>query len=390
MNSIGIGLIGCGNRLTGLVKTLLKDHGEQIKVTALCDPSSDSIDTAKRDLNAGTARVYEDYNELVKASDVDWVLVGSWNCFHREHAIAAMEAGKDVFCEKPLATSFEDCMAIKEVQQRTGKRFFIGFTLRYSPHYARVQQIIQSGAIGDILSLEFNETLRFNHGGYIHQDWRRLTDNAGTHLLEKCCHDIDIINGMVGSLARKVASFGGCDFFTSKNAHHADRIGPGGEGNRPAFQGWPYSNESPFRDDKDIIDNQVAIIEYANGIRATFHTNCLAAIPERRCYILGTEGTLRADALTNRIEVQRVGWDTKPEIEEIDPAGGHGGSDPVLVEKLADCILNGTEPRTGVDEGLKSAVTCFGIDQAMDEGTVVDLLPMWEQAGIDLGEPVTA
>ena len=67
-----------------------------------------------------------------------------------------------------------------------------------------------------MISMEFNETLGFNHGGFIMGDWRRLTENSGTHLLEKCCHDIDLVNWMLESIPVKVASFGGVNFFTKK------------------------------------------------------------------------------------------------------------------------------------------------------------------------------
>lgn len=389
---VGIGLVGCGARLRGIVRRLLEEGGGRVKVVALCDPSEKSIATAREVLAAPEARVYADAAALAADPQVAWVMIGSWNRYHREHAEAALAAGKDVFCEKPLATHLEDCIALRDAWRRSGKRFFLGFTLRYSPLYRRVREIVQSGELGELISLEFNETLAFNHGGYIHQDWRRLRENAGTHLLEKCCHDFDIIDSLVQSPVRYAASFGGCDFFKPEHAHHARRIGPDADG-RPAFEGWlrhlgqreGVPESSPFRADKDIVDNQVAILQYQNGVRASFHTNCSSALPERRVYLQGTEGSLRADALAMRIEYQRIGWDTERKIIELDVKGGHGGSDAVLAGQLAQCVLHGAEPVTGIMEGLRAAVNCFGVDQALDEGRVVDLAPMWEAVGL----PVT-
>jgi len=404
MSAVGIGLIGCGLRVQGMAKRLLSVAGDKVKIVGLHDVSPKSIAQAKEKLEIPDAKVHDSVASLVNDPQIKWVMIGSWNCYHREHAVAAMEAGKDVFCEKPMATTLEDCLAIRDAQQRTGRRFFLGFTLRYSPLYRRVKEVVEAGTIGRILSLEFNETLGFNHGGYIHQNWRRLRSNAGTHLLEKCCHDIDIVDSLVKSPIRLAASFGGCDFFKPENAYHADRIGPNKDG-VPAFQNMGNASESPFRTDKDIVDNQVAIITYANGIRATFHTNCLSALPERRLYIQGTEGTLRANAVplvvkhddpaiptqsVLRMEVRRIGWETETEVTDIVVGGGHGGSDNVLIDHLAECILKGTEPITGVNEGLRSAINCFGIDQAMDEQRVVDLTPVWEQVGMPLDQPALA
>jgi predicted dehydrogenase len=275
-----------------------------------------------------------------------------------------------------------------KAQKQADLPMTVGFTLRYSPFYRTLKSLLTGGRIGRIVSMEFNETLDFNHGGYIHGDWRRLRQNAGTHLLEKCCHDVDLVNWMVDSRAARVASFGGTNFFTPENVHHQERIGTHPENGKPAFQSWPHRDNdppNPFLADKDIVDNQVAIVQYENGVRASFHTNCMAAIPERRMYICGSEGTIRADVITGTIELARVGW--QQERESIDPgaSGGHGGGDGVLAAEVAASILHGTPPTSTLTDGLRSAVTCFGIDQAHDEGRVVDMADYWRQVDAVMG-----
>jgi len=241
--------------------------------------------------------------------------------------------------------------------------------------------------VGDIISMEFNETLDFNHGGYIMGDWRRLTRNAGSHLLEKCCHDIDLANWMVGCNVSRVASFGGLDFFLPRNKKHIQRLGKNAEG-QDAYRTWQgLVNLNPFTSKKDIVDNQVALIEYSNGVRATFHTNCNAGIPERRMYILGTEGALRADVISGTIEMKRIGFNTKIENIDAGVSGGHGGGDEVLGRELADSMLKGIAPMTGLMDGLKSAIVCFAIDTAMETGHVVQLEPYWKRVRTVLGTP---
>ena len=382
---VGIGLIGAGVRLLGLVRKL-PGLGSALEITALSDPNADSVSDATANIAPGAVQ-YADYRELVNDVGVDWVMVGSWNVHHREHVVAAFEAGKHVFCEKPLATNMEDLIAIRDAHARSGKMLVMGLTLRYSPHYRAIKQIIDDGEIGRIISFEFNETLDFNHGGFIHGDWRRKTEWAGTHLLEKCCHDLDIANWLVEDLPAHVASFGGCDFFVPANKRHQDRLGPDPETGRPAFQLWRDRPESdnPFTDDKDIVDNQVAIIEYSKGVRATFHTNCVAGIPERRTYICGSEGAIRADVLTGSIELQRYGWDSQIERRDTIGGSGHGDGDEVLTEKLHDAMVCGEDPQVGVLPGLTSAITAFAIDDAMDQREVVGLAPYWRAVGISKG-----
>ncbi len=377
--TIGIGMIGCGG-MGRVVPRAVRKRTRRVVTTDLCDPEEQSLSAALEELNPD-ARIHRDYRELVRAPEVDWVLIASWNRDHRDHAVAAFEAGKDVFCQKPLATSLEDCLAIKRAWEKSGRVFFIGFVLRFAPHYRKIRRLLDRGAVGEIISLEFNETLEFNHGGFIMGDWRRLKKYAGSHLLEKCCHDIDLANWFVGSRPRRVASFGGLDFFVPKNRRHIERLGRDRK-DRPAYRSWGgMIDRNPFTSDKDIVDNQVAIIEYENNVRAAFHTNLNAGIPERRMYILGTEGALRADLLRGTIEVGRIGFRDRVKKYRLRVRGGHAGGDAVLGRVLADCMTRGGEPGVGMEDALRASVACFGIDRAMETGRVVDLGPDWERAG---------
>jgi len=380
MDTIGIGLIGTGGRLRGVLKSVLAND-ERFRVVSAYDPSADSL-AALESMLGYEVPACGHYRDVAQDPAVQYVMIGSWNCFHAEQVIATLEAGKPLFCEKPVATTFADALAMARAQQAAKLPLTIGFTLRYSPFYRALKELLAGGRIGSIVSMEFNETLDFNHGGYIHGDWRRLRANAGTHLLEKCCHDVDLVNWMLESRAARVASFGGTDFFTPENVHHQERIGPNPKTGKPAFQSWPHRDQdppNPFLADKDIIDNQVAIVQFANGVRTTFHTNCASAIPERRMYICGSEGSIRADVITGKIEIARIGWDQAIETLEPGAKGGHGGGDGILAGEVAASILHGTPPSSTLADGLQSAVTCFGIDQALDEGRVVDMADYWRQ-----------
>ncbi len=376
MKKINIGVIGCGGMGMHLVNILLAID-KRLQVCAIYDPDERSIKKALEQIKPAP-KVYDDYHELVSEPEVDWVMIASWNCCHKEQTVAAFEAGKHVFCQKPLATNLKDCKAMYDAWKKSGKMFNIGFTLRYSPHYRKIKQLLQEGIVGDIVSMEFNETLDFNHGGYIMGDWRRQRKYAGTHLLEKCCHDIDLTNWMMESRAKRVASFGGLDFFKPENEKHVERIGKNKDG-ESAYNTWPNKlvKVNPFTSDKNIVDNQVAIIDFESGARATFHTNCNAGIPERRMYILGTEGAIRADVLTGTIQTRRIGFDTQLEDVSTEASGGHGGGDDVLAAELAESMLNGVEPAVSLKEGLEASVTCFAIDDALDTGKVVDLKSYW-------------
>lgn len=382
---VRLGIIGAGSRMRGIVRRLLgtAQPGE-LQITAVYDPDTTLSETLFQDLGCRLEMARSDA-EVATHPDVDWVFIGSWNNFHASQAIMALEAGKNVFCEKPLAMTMEECLTIRDAADAARTIFAFGLVLRYSPHYQKMHEILNSGLIGKIISVEFNETLAFNHGGYIFGDWRRYHRYSGGHLLEKCCHDLDLANWLIGSLATRVASFGGKNFFTPENSGRVREIGPNREG-RPAYGEWsrfaPHLVD-PFLSGADIVDNQVIIMEYANGVRATFHTNCNAAIPERRFYILGSHGSLRADLLTGRIEACRIGWDTKIENMDAGATDNHGGGDGKMAIGLYNTLIYQQPPEASVFEGLCSAVTALAAEEARQSGTVVDVTPYWNRAGIE-------
>ena len=384
MKKVRASLIGCGGRLRTVVRVLNRAT-DQVEYAGVYDPVPESME-AMRELCGADGRVYESAEAAATDPQVDWVLVGSPNDCHAEQVIAAFRAGKHVFCEKPLATTLEDALAMKQAWQASGKRFVLGLTLRHSLLYRTMREWISAGRIGQLVSMEFNETLDFNHGGHIHSHpWRRKTARSGSHLLEKCCHDIDLAQWMAGSLPRRVASFGGRNFFVPENEYLVEKIGTPADGRIP-FKTWRVVGErvNPFASDNDVVDNQVGLVEFANQVRATFHTNCVAGIPERRMLLLGTEGAIRCDLISGRLEYRAVGFDAELESHAEYEGGGHGGGDPILGQDLAATMLHDAEPAASMNEGLISAVICFAMDEAMHSGTVVDCRERWRQAGMAL------
>lgn len=372
-----IGVIGCSRRVEELLFELHRID-ENVRISGLCDPLQERVSKFHK-LFSPKARVYGGYEDLVKSRDIEWIVVGSWNSLHARQVIAALDAGKNVFCEKPLATNFNDCLAVKNALLRSGKKLMIGFTLRYSPHYRKIRELINTGLIGKIVSLEFNETLNFNHGGHIMCCWRRRREFTGCHILEKCCHDIDVANWMVNSRVSDVASFGGLDFFKPENEHYMYDLAPNTDGHR-AYCSWPTAHgANPFTSDKDIIDNQVCILQYENGVRATFHTNINSGIPERRIYILGTEGAIRADTMTGKLEYRKIGFETKLHEVETGAVDGHAGGDAALVDYWRRMLHEDLPSLTDAKTGIESAVTCFAADEAMLKRQVINLKEYWKQ-----------
>ncbi len=372
--STQVAVIGAGSRARGVVNTLLKDSDRQVKIISVYDPDREiAVKSAK--CWEESPRICESYQAAIAVPGVEWVMVFSPNAFHKEHILAAFAAGKHVFSEKPLATTIEDCQAIYLAAQQSGKLFATGFVLRYAPLYRKAKEILASGKLGRILSVDANENIAPAHGGYIMRNWRRHTKLAGPHILEKCCHDLDLINWFCDSLPAKVASFGGRNLFTAANSGLFQKYGAG------MYNTWddPHAIASPFSDDNDLMDNQVAIAEYRNQIRVMFQATMSNAIPERRMYFSCTEGNLIVELYKSVLRYRQLGDEGETVIDF--GADGHGGGDGFIMKELFDSMTNGTLPKCSGREGLNSAVFALALDLAARTGKVIDLTPVWESLG---------
>lgn len=366
-----IGVIGCGGRIKKII-TLLKEEMPEVQIKSMFDPSEESLKIFKKEFNEEIITV-EDYTKITEDKEIEWILIGSPNYAHKEQIISSLKNKKNIFSEKPLAISFEELKEIKKEFKENGKSFLVSYPLRYSPHYKKVREIVESGKIGKIISFEFNETLTFNHGSFIMSDWRRLEKFSGGHILEKCCHDFDVANLLIKSLPIKVASFGGLNLFKEENNELMKEIKIDWED-----FGKKYS-KNPFISEKNVVDNQVLILEYQNGVRATFHTNCASTMPERRIYICGTKGTLRTDVLKGILQLKILGSSETITVIDDEFKGGHGAGDKFLVNELVKAIKDKHAFYTSLDEGIKSAAIAIGAEESRKKEIIFNFEKIWKE-----------
>ena len=376
MEKIKVAVLACGRRSRKVVGNLLNDSDRQVEIAALYDPDPAEIEYAKEMWETPDAVACASVQEAIDFPGVTWVMVFSPNAFHHDQILAAFKAGKHVFSEKPIGTTIDDCVDIYKAYKSSGRLFATGFVLRYAPIYRRVKEMLDSGKFGKLLSICAEENIPPYHGGYIMANWRRNTAVSGPHILEKCCHDLDLINWFCNSKASVVASFGGSDFYLPENDYMIRKYG------KLTFGKWrdPHAQPSPFTSDKDLMDNQVAIFEYRNHIRVQFQCTMSNPIPTRRMYFSCTEGTLELDLYGQYIRYRLLGSDEEQRIS-FKGADGHGGGDSYIMKELFHTMLTGEEPKCSGNEGLESAVVALAIDRAAKTGNVVDLEPVWTQLG---------
>lgn len=372
-----IGVIGLGQRIAHVLAAM-KEVGWSLNVAAHVDPAPVGAPIlAEAGIDAGEA--CGSVAELLARGPYDLVMIGSPNHLHLEHLNQALDAGWPVFAEKPIVrTETETETLARRLSVPGAPPLYIGLVMRSMSIVREVIARVDSGQLGEIVSIDATEHLPPEHGGYLARNWRRRQEWGGSYLLDKVCHDFDIFGRIVGARPRKVASFGGRRIFTPKRAD-APRVYSTGEA---AFAlrdaGWSGANDS-FQSDMDVTDHQLAMVEYDNQVRLTFHANSQVSLAERRWYIAGTEGTLIADLVRNQLMVRRVMDRAKP--ERIDYGGrtadSHNGADQSMARDLKATLETGAPFPVTPWDSMEAGLTVMAIDQAMAEGTMVDCAPMW-------------
>ncbi len=378
MKTYRIGVIGLGQRIAHVLAAM-QEVGWRLDLAAYVDPApvGEPILAA-----AGIAmgRPFESPQALLAAGPYDLIMLGAPNHLHFEHLNLALNAGLPVFAEKPIVRTQSESLALAHRLAAGGTPpVFIGLVMRSMPIVREVIHRVDSGELGEIVSIDATEHLPPEHGGYLARNWRRRAEWGGSYLLDKVCHDFDIFGRIAGARPAKVASFGGRRIFTAARAETAPRAYDNGEAAYALRDaGWMGANDS-FQSDMDVTDHQTAMIEYENGVRLGFHANSHVALTERRWYVAGTEGTLIADLVRNRLMVRKALDRRKPErIDYGDRTeDAHNGADQAMARDLLASLSDGAPFPVTPFDSLEAGLTVMAIDEAMASGEVLDCRPMW-------------
>ncbi|MBQ7651452.1 MAG: Gfo/Idh/MocA family oxidoreductase [Victivallales bacterium] len=367
---VRLGIIGCGGRAKGVVGNLLKPGGESLKIVAVADPDDEAIAAIPEAW--GNFERCADGVELSARPDVDVVMIFTPNAYHKQYIIAAMDNGKKVFSEKPLATTMEDCHEILKKQAETGCPLMTGLVLRYSPIYRKVKELLNSGRFGEIISISASENREAYGGGNSMSStagWRRFTEIAGPYILEKCSHDIDLFNWFIGDVPARVCGFGGLDYFVPKNQALWDELGH----DVYALYVPEKKRINPFTSEKNMMDNHACVFEYPNGAKVLFQLTLASAIPERRMYIECTRGTIIVEAFSGTLTYRCYNEPVKTTLQFV--GGGHGGGDAVMARELVDALCSGgdTSNISGVENCFDCARAALAADEAMRLNQYVDV-----------------
>jgi len=370
-DTINIAVIGCGMRARDVISIFYRQLGKKLKIHAVYDPDPESIRRLSEKLDLALPESSPSMETAVRHPDVDRIMIFTPNALHCEAILAALAAGKQVFSEKPLATTLEDCKRIVAAEKAAGISIDTGFVLRYSPLYRKVKELLDTGTFGRIVNISASENRNSSGGGHsmcADYGWRRLRRMAGPYLLEKCSHDLDLLNWFIGTSPVRTAAFCGTDYFIPENAYIWDKY------RHSNFDSLvlPGHCINPFHSEKDIYDNHTVIYDYPGGTKVNFQLTLANAIPERRMYISCTEGTIICECFSGTLSYKH--YDDPVMVTLKFGGGGHGGGDAVMAKELADSWL-AEKPLavSGSENGLSCARAALAADESARTGRIVNL-----------------
>lgn len=367
-----VGLCGVGNRL-GYLAELFRRTIRGFDLVAYADPEPAGLGLIDAD-RARRMRGHASLERMLDRETLDLVMIGSPNRFHHEQLCVALGAGVRTFCEKPVVISEAQTFSLLEQLSEYGAdRILMGLVLRYAPLYTDLARLVESRVLGDILSMEACEHIEPAHGAFFFRDWRRKTALSGGYLLEKCCHDLDLYAAVAKSRARRVSSFGDRSMFTQR--HWRLEQEPVYRERASRWRG----TDSAFSSDADIVDRQVALIEYENGAKLCFHTSLHAPDESRRFCVIGSEGMAEGDFVRGYLKAHRAvsGECVFERTYRHDAVSMHYGAEQRMAEDLARYFEDGAPLPVSVFDGLRAGLTALKIDEARVSERIVDLAQVW-------------
>ena len=402
-----LAVIGCGLRGDSYMAKLRPDLGREFQLVALADPSPVARKVYLEHYGDPSVKTFSSGPELLAAmgAGLDAAIVASPNHFHRESAVPAMARGLTLLLEKPVATTVADLATIWKAYRSSGEPpVAIGFVLRYTPFYRKVKELIDGGAVGQVLAIEASELLGNTISALFMREWRRFEAQAGPFILEKCCHDLDLLNWFAGAPPVRVTSIASRTRFVPnplaalhcKDCRFIDtcrystrRIVPYTIDAMDTSRAYlkpllPWGNDlCVFNSEKDIPDHQAVALEYANGVIANF-TACMdQPRTTRTIRVYGTEAELSGDigkdelVLTRHPQKTLVDWTSEKIAIQHDGSGHHGGDSVITNQFKAMMHGDRTPPAAGLREGVAAGVVALAAEQARHEKREVDVAALY-------------
>ena len=344
---VGTGMIGVGGRGSYLLQAALAQPSARI--LAVCDIKPDRLDKAATAAARDNPATYADWHKILERKDVDAVFIATPPDLHSEMAVAALRAGKNVYCEKPIGITPAQVRAVVEAARKSNKVFVPGQQLRSMKEYIEAVRKIREGVIGDVIAIKAQRHAAADlpHDGSS-SDWYFDVNRSGGYLIEQSVHNLDLCNWAIGEHPVRASGFGGILL---------------------------YKNDPPGR---TIFDCGTISYQYPGGVIMSFTQNVFhpRALPNgnQYIYVYGTKGAVD---LMGTPTLYALSGDSKPMVlgEKAQPPDPHAH-----IAAFYDSVINGAKPPADITIGATAALTAILGHHAMARQQVVD----WQSLGVQL------
>ena len=406
---VGVGIIGAGSRGVGnLARNLCNIYPQHhLHITALQDNHRQRLRDAKQFVDSqhathgitGDVRTYDDMAALVADPTVDLVMITTPQYAHEQPFQLAAEAGKLIYCDKPLAASADACDRMLETRRRYRPRVTVGFTRRYEATWRKVAQLLSEGVVGTPHMMLLRAVLRAER--YFHK-WMRYTSYSGGLLNEKSSHHFDVFNWYSNSRPVQVYAQGGRRVFTPREGYPKycrdcdrdcqyrrdgvpsgvieDSTGPTLPSEHMDDPDDVMSRElCVYSPEADIVDHAIVNVQLANGMSAClFETTFGQATEDQETIeIVGDRGRINLSRFEGRVDVitnfgeERQHYDCRH--SEFDTS--HKGADLTLIRELSRFATDGVDGPVGIEAAHIASTTAFLAERSIKEQMPLTIEP---------------
>lgn len=380
-----------------------------LKIVGFAEPIPFRSDRFARRYNIPPEHQFTTWEDIFKVKKfADAVIITTPDHLHYGPAMAALSMGYDLLLEKPIARSWKECSDIMNLAIAKDRIVAICHVLRYAPFFRKIKEVLNSGAVGNIVSIQLMEPVQHIHmsHSFVRGNWRNSKE-SNPMLLAKSCHDLDLLTWYTGKHCTKVASFGSLNWFRKENApagstdrctggcaveaecpysalniyyrkrswlHHMDLPASGDQGPviLEQLKNGPYGR-CVYHCDNDVVDHQVVSMEFEGNITVNFNMEAHTNYAGRRIRIMGTAGDLVGDENDLFISNFKTGKTDRWNVDEqAATSSGHGGGDYGLARTFVQAVSNHdpTPLSTTIDSAMESHLIAFKAEEAREEGTV--------------------
>ena len=409
-------ILGAGQRGLEVYGNYIKEHPEKALVTAVAEPIEARRRKAARVHNIKPEHVFSSWKEILEQPKLaDAAIIATPDKHHFEPALALLKKGYHLRLEKPMATSEEEVRKIVEVTENSKLTLSVAHVLRYTKYFQKIREIIASGKVGNVISINHIEHIGYEHyaHSFVRGNWASSKKSAPM-ILTKACHDMDILLFLLGKSCKRVSSFGSLSYFKNENkptgaanrcldcslaqdqcAYSASKFylkaleekkiswpiaviteDHSEEGVLKALQEGPYGR-CVYSADNDVVDHQVVSLEFEDGISANFTMTAFTAKYLRRTNVYCSNAEIEGTG--SKIKVRY--FDSQKEevfdYSDIDknPIKDHLDGDAGIMHDFIEAIATNDpeKKRSSARESLESHLIAFAAERARLNGTVEEV-----------------